>query len=143
MQSFVDALIRKDIDAALPLLTDDVALFYSNGSAVWGTEAFATAIMANWKRIEEYHYTTDDSIWVAQSDTAAAVMRRHINDWRTAWERRGLDLHQEILDLSSTTDSEPHKVESNGLNQEDERWDSSRVPRRSAASSMPSASRDS
>src|ERR1700753_312920 len=74
MQSFVDALIRKDIDAALPLLTDDVALFYSNGSAVWGTEAFATAIMANWKRIEEYHYTTDDSIWVAQSDTAAAVI---------------------------------------------------------------------
>ncbi len=74
MQSFVAALIRKDIDAALPLLTDDVALFYSNGSAVWGTEAFATAIMANWKRIDQYQYTSDDSIWVAQSDTAAAVI---------------------------------------------------------------------
>jgi len=37
-------------------------------------EAFATAIMANWKRIDHYHYTTDDSIWVAQSDTAAAVI---------------------------------------------------------------------
>ena len=56
MQSFVAALIRKDIDAALPLLTNDVALFYSNGSAVWGTEAFATAIMANWKRIDQYQY---------------------------------------------------------------------------------------
>jgi ketosteroid isomerase-like protein len=74
MQSLVAALIRKDIDAALPLLTDDVALFYSNGSAVWGTEAFATAIMANWNRIDQYQYTTDDSIWVAQSDTAAAVI---------------------------------------------------------------------
>jgi len=51
MESFVAALIRKDIDAALPLLTDDVALFYSNGSAVWGRDAFAAAITANWKRI--------------------------------------------------------------------------------------------
>ena len=36
-------------------------------------------------------------------------------------------------------DSEPHTVESNGPNEE-ERWDSSRAPRRSPASSMPSAS---
>jgi GntR family transcriptional regulator, transcriptional repressor for pyruvate dehydrogenase complex len=91
----------------------------------------------------KYHRRIVEEIEIRDPDTAAAVMRRHINDWRTAWERRGLDLHQEILDLSATTDSEPHKVESNGSNQEDERWDSSRVPRRSAASSMPSASRDS
>ena len=31
---------------------------------------------------------------LGKADTAAAVMRRHINDWRTAWEKRGLDLHQ-------------------------------------------------
>ena len=74
MQSFVAALIRKDIDAVLPLLTDDVALFYSNGSSVWGKDAFAAAITANWKRIDGYNYTTDDSIWLAQSDGAAAVI---------------------------------------------------------------------
>jgi DNA-binding FadR family transcriptional regulator len=91
----------------------------------------------------KYHRRIVEEIEIRDPDTAAAVMRRHINDWRTAWERRGLDLHQEILDLSATTEPEPHKVESNGSNQEEERWDSSRAPRRSPASSMPSASRDS
>ena len=74
MESFIAALIRQDIDAALPLLTDDVALFYSNGTAIWGKEAFTAAITANWKRIERYHYQTDESIWLAQSDTAAGVI---------------------------------------------------------------------
>src|SRR6201996_6885845 len=86
-----------------------------------------------------YHRRIVEEIEVRDPDTAAAVMRRHINDWRTAWERRGLDLHQEIFDLSSTSDSDPHKVESNGQSpkngqsQEEERWDSSRTPRRSPA----------
>ena len=31
------------------------------------------AIMTNWKRIDRYLYTTDDSIWVAQSDDAAVI----------------------------------------------------------------------
>jgi ketosteroid isomerase-like protein len=74
MELFIAALIRKDIDAALPLLTDDVALFYSNGTAIWGKDAFAASITANWKRIERYHYQTDESIWLAESDTAAGVI---------------------------------------------------------------------
>lgn len=78
----------------------------------------------------KYHRRIVEEIEVRDPDTAAAVMRRHINDWRTAWERRGLDLHQEIIDLSSTADGEPHTVEPNGSNEE-ERWDSSRAPRRS------------
>jgi GntR family transcriptional regulator, transcriptional repressor for pyruvate dehydrogenase complex len=78
----------------------------------------------------KYHRRIVEEIEVRDPDTAAAVMRRHINDWRTAWERRGLDLHQEILDLSPTTEGEPHTVEANGSNEE-ERWDSSRAPRRS------------
>ncbi len=80
----------------------------------------------------KYHRRIVEEIEVRDPDTAAAVMRRHINDWRTAWERRGLDLHQEILDLSSTADPEPHTVESRDPNEE-ERWDSSRAPRRSPA----------
>ncbi len=90
----------------------------------------------------KYHRRIVEESEVRDADTAAAVMRRHINDWRTAWERRGLDLHQEILDLSSMADAEPHRVGFNDPNEE-ERWDSSRAPRRSPASSMPSASPDS
>ena len=91
----------------------------------------------------KYHRRIVEEIEVRDPDTAAAVMRRHINDWRTAWEKRGLDLHQEILDLSHPTDSEPNTVISTDPHEEEEKWDSSRAPRRSPASSMPSASRDS
>jgi GntR family transcriptional regulator, transcriptional repressor for pyruvate dehydrogenase complex len=90
----------------------------------------------------KYHRRIVEEIEIRDPDTAAAVMRRHVNDWRTAWEKRGLDLHQEILDLSHTNDSEPNTVISTD-HQEEEKWDSSRAPRRSPASSMPSASRDS
>jgi GntR family transcriptional repressor for pyruvate dehydrogenase complex len=82
----------------------------------------------------EYHRRIISEIEVRDPDTAAAVMRRHINDWRTAWEKRGLDLHQEILDLSYTTDSEPNSVISTVQDEEEEKpWDSSRAPRRSPA----------
>ena len=91
----------------------------------------------------KYHRRIVEEIEVRDPDTAAAVMRRHINDWRTAWEKRGLDLHQEILDLSHPTDSEPNTVISTDPHEEEEKWDSSRAPRRSPASSMPSASPDS
>jgi GntR family transcriptional regulator, transcriptional repressor for pyruvate dehydrogenase complex len=91
----------------------------------------------------KYHRRIVEEIEIRDPDTAAAVMRRHINDWRTAWEKRGLDLHQEILDLSHTTDSEPNTVISTDHEEEESKWDSSRAPRRSPASSMPSASPDS
>ena len=79
-----------------------------------------------------YHRRIVNEIEVRDPDTAAAVMRRHLNDWRTAWEKRGLDLHQEILDLSYTTQPEPNTVISpHQEDQEEEKWASSRVPRRS------------
>jgi GntR family transcriptional repressor for pyruvate dehydrogenase complex len=78
-----------------------------------------------------YHRRIVNEIEVRDPDTAAAVMRRHLNDWRTAWEKRGLDLHQEILDLSYTTKSEPNTVVSPHLEEEEETWASSRAPRRS------------
>jgi DNA-binding FadR family transcriptional regulator len=62
----------------------------------------------------KYHRRIVEEIEVRDPDTAAAVMRRHINDWRTAWERRGLDLHQEILDLSATGEPDRPKAGSNG-----------------------------
>lgn len=89
----------------------------------------------------KYHRRILGEMEVRDPDTAASVMRRHINDWRTAWEKRGLDLHQEILDLSYTGAAEPNTVVS--THQEEEKWASSSVPRRSPVSSAPSASRDS
>jgi GntR family transcriptional repressor for pyruvate dehydrogenase complex len=77
----------------------------------------------------EYHRRIVREIEVRDGDTAAAVMRRHINDWRAAWEHRGLDLHQEVLDLAYTRQPEPNTVISS--DQEEGSWDSSRAPRRS------------
>jgi ketosteroid isomerase-like protein len=62
------------MDSALALLTDDVVLFYSNGQALRGKDAFRSTMAANWKLIENYNYRTLDSIWLAQSDNVAAVI---------------------------------------------------------------------
>jgi ketosteroid isomerase-like protein len=71
---FTAALIRRDIDTAIALLADDVVFFYSNGSELIGTDAFAVAMAANWKIVEEYQYSTVEPVWIAQSDAAAAVV---------------------------------------------------------------------
>lgn len=83
------------------------------------------------KHATDYHRRIVEEISVRDPDTAAAVMRRHINDWRTAWEKRGLDLHQEILDLGPTAKTEPTTVD--GGHQEEEKWGSSNSLRRSPA----------
>jgi DNA-binding FadR family transcriptional regulator len=46
-----------------------------------------------------YHHRIVDEIEARDPDTAAAVMRRHVNDFRVAWEKAGLDFHMEIADL--------------------------------------------
>jgi ketosteroid isomerase-like protein len=74
MTAFTEALIRRDLDAALGLLADDVVFFYSNGTALWGKDAFAAVMTANWKLVSDYKYTTVDSKWLAETDAAAAVV---------------------------------------------------------------------
>jgi GntR family transcriptional regulator, transcriptional repressor for pyruvate dehydrogenase complex len=49
----------------------------------------------------QYHRRIVDEIEAGDGDTAAAVTRRHVNDFRVAWEKRGLDFHQEILRLET------------------------------------------
>ena len=73
---FVAAMVARNMDAALALLTDDVALFYSNGAALWGKDAFASTMTASWKLVSDYKYSTVESVWTAQSDTMAAVIYR-------------------------------------------------------------------
>lgn len=74
MADFTAALIRRDIDSALALLTDDVVFFYSNRTAIRGKDAFTAEMTASWKMIENYEYSTLESTWIAQSDAAAAVI---------------------------------------------------------------------
>ena len=73
---FTAALIRRDMGAALALLTDDVVFFYSNGTALLGKNAFASSMTANWNVVEDYEYSTLDSTWIAEADAAAAVIYR-------------------------------------------------------------------
>jgi len=46
-----------------------------------------------------YHHRIVGELDAGDPDTAAAVMRRHVNDFRTAWEKAGLDFHLQIADL--------------------------------------------
>jgi len=46
----------------------------------------------------DYHRRIVGEIEIRDPDTAAALMRRHIGDCRTACEERGLDLHREVFD---------------------------------------------
>jgi ketosteroid isomerase-like protein len=74
MADFTAALIRRDMPSALALLADDVVFFYSNGTTILGKDAFSTAMTANWKMVVDYEYSSSDSTWIVQSDTAAAVI---------------------------------------------------------------------
>ncbi len=67
-------MIRRDMDAALSLLRNDVVFFYSNGSVIVGKDAFASLMAANWKMISDYEYSTIDSIWITQSEAVASVI---------------------------------------------------------------------
>jgi ketosteroid isomerase-like protein len=71
---FTAALIRRDIDAALDLLSDDVVFFYSDGATIQGKQAFAAVMTANWTVVKDYSYATLAPAWVVLSDTAAAVI---------------------------------------------------------------------
>jgi ketosteroid isomerase-like protein len=71
---FAACLIRRDMDAALALLADDVVFFYSNGSVIVGKQAFAAAMTANWKVITDYEYSTADAHWIVDSDRVASVI---------------------------------------------------------------------
>jgi GntR family transcriptional regulator, transcriptional repressor for pyruvate dehydrogenase complex len=46
-----------------------------------------------------YHRRIVAEIEAGDADTAAAVTRRHVNDFRIAWEKHGLDFHQEVVSL--------------------------------------------
>ena len=71
---FTAALISRDMETALALLTDDVIFFYSNGSAIVGKVAFSSLMTTNWKMVEDYVYSTADAVWVVETDSAASVL---------------------------------------------------------------------
>ena len=71
---FTDALVRRDIKAALARLTDEVVFFYSNGATIVGKDAFSALMTTSWKVVENDEYQSAESTWVAQTDDAAAVV---------------------------------------------------------------------
>lgn len=85
---FTAALLRRDLDAALALLAEEVVFFYSNGTTIVGKDAFARVMTASWGVIENYKYESDGSDWLTQTDNAAAVI------YRFAWSgvARGADV---------------------------------------------------
>jgi ketosteroid isomerase-like protein len=74
VENFTAALIARDMPAALALLTDDVVFFYSNGSTISGKSAFAALMTASWAMVEDYKYSSGDTVWVAETETSAAVV---------------------------------------------------------------------
>ena len=81
MAAFVAALIRKDIGPALALLAEDVVFFYSNGSALWGKEAFAAAVIYtfSWSGVA-------DGKEIAGGGRGTRIFRREPAGWRIAHE---------------------------------------------------------
>jgi ketosteroid isomerase-like protein len=71
---FTAALIRRDMETALALLTEDVIFFYSNGSAVVGKDEFASLMTSSWKVVDDYAYSAADEVWVVESNTVASVI---------------------------------------------------------------------
>jgi ketosteroid isomerase-like protein len=71
---FTAALIARDIETALTLLTDDVVFFYSNGSAIVGKDAFSSLMTTSWKAVADYAYSTASPVWIVQTDSAASVV---------------------------------------------------------------------
>jgi DNA-binding FadR family transcriptional regulator len=50
-----------------------------------------------------YHHRILAEIDARDSELAAAVTRRHINDFRAAWEKAGLDFDMPVVDLGSSS----------------------------------------
>jgi GntR family transcriptional regulator, transcriptional repressor for pyruvate dehydrogenase complex len=49
-----------------------------------------------------YHHRMLAEIEARDSELAAAVTRRHINDFRVAWEKAGLDFDMQVADIEDT-----------------------------------------
>jgi DNA-binding FadR family transcriptional regulator len=49
-----------------------------------------------------YHHRILAEIEARDPELAAAVMQRHINDFRIAWEKAGLDFEMKVADLGDT-----------------------------------------
>jgi len=73
-EAFTAALIRRDLGSAQALLSDDVVFFYTNGSAILGKDEFAKTMTASWTLVQDYTYSTLDSLWLPPSDDAAVVI---------------------------------------------------------------------
>lgn len=73
MAAFTDALLRRDLDAALGLLSDEAMLFYSNGTVLRKAD-FATVMPAAWQAVENYRYATSHLTWLIDGEATAIAV---------------------------------------------------------------------
>ncbi len=73
MTGFTDALLRRDLGAALSLLSDEAMLFYSNGTVLRKAD-FATVMPAAWATVENYRYATSNLTWLIETEAACAAV---------------------------------------------------------------------
>lgn len=66
----------KDLPATLKLIADDAVYFWSSGAAMFGKDAIAAGLTANFSSIDNDTYGVDDLIWLVESDDAAACVFR-------------------------------------------------------------------
>jgi ketosteroid isomerase-like protein len=64
----------KDLRGTLDLIADDAVYFWSDGSAMFGKDAIAEGLKANFAGIENDTYDISDVTWlIASADAAACV----------------------------------------------------------------------
>lgn len=82
---FTAALIRRDTDAALEPLADDVVFFYRVGAVLVGKVAFATAMSANWQVVEQSQSAAADPVWISRlTPQRPSSKGSHDPAWRAA-----------------------------------------------------------
>ena len=66
----------KDLSGTLELIADDAVYFWSNGTAMFGKNAIAEGLNANFRSIERDTFDVHDVTWLVESADAAACVFR-------------------------------------------------------------------
>jgi uncharacterized protein (TIGR02246 family) len=67
-------MAAKDLHGTLELIADDAVYFWSNGAAMFGKEAVAEGLKANFAAIANDTYEISDVTWLVESGDVAACV---------------------------------------------------------------------
>jgi uncharacterized protein (TIGR02246 family) len=69
-------MVANDLAGTLELIADDAVYFWSNGSAMFGKDAIAEGLRANFATIANDTYHISDVTWLVEAADAAACILR-------------------------------------------------------------------